>query len=205
MISATSGSLKIDGMLAVSQEDDSLLCTKDELAHIKRHARLIPYKELKNGEATPKAVLDTMTEYNSVHLACHGRQNPELPAKSCFRLHDGDLTLEEITKRSLKNKGLAFLSACETATGDEGMPDEAVHLAAGMLVAGYPSVIATMWSITDADAPSIANHVYNELLKDGKLDDGRVARALQAAVGDLRKEIGEERFYRWVPYVHLGV
>ena len=205
LIAARSSSLEIGGVLAVGQEDDSLLCTKDELAHIKRHARLIPYKELKNDKATPEAVLDAMAEYTSVHLACHGQQNPELPSKSCFRLHNGDLTLEEITKSSLKNKGLAFLSACQTATGDEGMPDEAVHLAAGMLVAGYPTVIATMWSITDADAPTIANRVYGELLKDGNLGDGRAARALQAAVRDLRSEIGEERFYRWVPYIHLGV
>jgi CHAT domain-containing protein len=40
---------------------------------------------------------------------------------------------------------LAFLSACETARGDEGQPDQTVHLAATMLFAGFRSVVATMW------------------------------------------------------------
>jgi hypothetical protein len=39
---------------------------------------------------------------------------------------------------------LAFLSACQTAKGDEDMPDQAVHLAASMLFCGFKSVIATM-------------------------------------------------------------
>jgi CHAT domain-containing protein len=39
----------------------------------------------------------------------------------------------------------AFLSACETAKGDHDYADEAVHLAASMLFAGFKSVIATMW------------------------------------------------------------
>ncbi|KAF8597919.1 hypothetical protein BDV93DRAFT_512982 [Ceratobasidium sp. AG-I] len=40
---------------------------------------------------------------------------------------------------------------------------ECVHLAAGMLIAGYPSVIATMWSISDDDAPSVADKVYFDM------------------------------------------
>jgi CHAT domain-containing protein len=46
-----------------------------------------------------------------------------------------------------KNMGLAFLSACETARGDEKIPDEALHLAATPLSAGYRSVVATMWYV----------------------------------------------------------
>lgn len=204
LISATSGSLEIGSILAVSQEDNSLLNTKSELAHIRRHAKEFSYKQMEKDQATPEAVLNAMVTYNSVHLACHGQQNTERAAKSCFLLHDGVLTLEEITKRSLGNKGLAFLSACQTATGDEQMPDEAVHLAAGMLVGGYSTVIATMWPINDADAPTVANLVYESLLREGRLGDGRVARALHAAVNTLRKEIGEDKFDRWIPFIHIG-
>jgi CHAT domain-containing protein len=42
---------------------------------------------------------------------------------------------------------LAFLSACETAKGDEGTPDEAMHLAAAVLFAGFRGVVATMWFV----------------------------------------------------------
>ncbi|KAF8598974.1 hypothetical protein BDV93DRAFT_512022 [Ceratobasidium sp. AG-I] len=102
----------------------------------------------------------------------------------------------------------AVLAAMEkhecTAMGDEKMPDKAIHLAAGMLVAGYPSVIATMWSIGDYDAPVVADHVYGQLIGGGQIDWRRAARALHTAVGVLREKVGEKEYTRWVPYVHIG-
>jgi CHAT domain-containing protein len=196
--------LELGGLLAVSEES-TLSGTKLELSHIQRHAMELRYRQLETDQATPGAVLDAMEQYGSVHLACHASQDTLNPIESCFHLHGGALSLAEIAKKSLKNKGLAFLSACQTATGDEQMPDEAIHLAAGMLVAGYPTVIATMWSIKDGDAPLIADQVYGELMKDGRLDGGRAARALHAAVGALRTRIGVKEFARWVPYVHMGI
>ena len=183
----------------------SLPGTKYELASIQKHVGDMLIMKLENSEATPAAVLDAMEKYECVHLACHASQNITSPTKSCFHLHGGTLSLEEISQRSLKNKGLAFLSACQTAMGDETMPDEAIHLAAGMLVAGYPSVIATMWSIGDSDAPVVADHVYGQLMSGGKLEWRRAARALHIAVGVLRKRVGEKEFARWVPYIHIGV
>ncbi|KAF9000813.1 hypothetical protein BDQ17DRAFT_1410126 [Cyathus striatus] len=53
----------------------------------------------------------------------------------------------------------AFLSACETGTGDESLPEEAVHLAAGVLQAGYRSVIATMWAIDDSYAAMVSKNL----------------------------------------------
>jgi CHAT domain-containing protein len=45
----------------------------------------------------------------------------------------------------LENAFLAYLSACQTATGDREQPDQAMHLAAAMLYSGFKSVVATMW------------------------------------------------------------
>ncbi|EUC59236.1 CHAT domain protein, partial [Rhizoctonia solani AG-3 Rhs1AP] len=119
-------------------------------------------------------------------------------------LSDGTLDLASINRRSFKNKGLAFLSACQTATGDEQLPDEAIHLASGMLMAGYSSVIATMWSVRDEDAPFVADKVYAKLMKDGKLGNGEAGKALHHAVAELRNKIGEQKFECWVPYIHIG-
>ncbi|KAF8599010.1 hypothetical protein BDV93DRAFT_450117, partial [Ceratobasidium sp. AG-I] len=197
------------GLLTVSQESTHSLPplpgTKHELAAIQKHLGGLPHMQLEKSQATPAAVLAAMENYECVHLACHASQNIDSPTKSCFHLHGGTLSLEEISQKSLKNKGLAFLSACQTAMGDEKMPDEAIHLAAGMLVAGYPSVIATMWSIGDRDAPVVADHVYGRLVANGKMEWSRAARALHTAVGALRKKVGENEFTRWVPYVHIGV
>ena len=89
-------------------------------------------------------VLEGMEEGSWVHLACHAVQHSSissLPTESAFCLHSRDLTLLKIMTKSFHNADFAFLSACQTATGDEALLEEAVHLAAGMLAAGYQSVI----------------------------------------------------------------
>ena len=71
--------------------------------------------------------------------------------------------------------GLAFLSACQTAMGDENLSDEAIHIAAGMLFAGYSRVVGTMWSISDKLAPLVAKDVYGQLFRISTRPDYREA------------------------------
>ncbi|KAH7325443.1 CHAT domain-containing protein [Rhizoctonia solani] len=166
---------------------------------------LIPdYSILDDRKATTTNVLKAMESNEWVHLACHAHQCVSDPLQSGFFLHDGTLNLAMIIGRHFGNKGLAFLSACQTASGDEVIPDESVHLASGLLAAGYPSVIATMWSVHDQDAPMVAASVYRTLLKDWNMDHRKSAHALHRAVIELRANIGEKEFSRWVPYVHFG-
>ncbi|KAH7333535.1 CHAT domain-containing protein [Rhizoctonia solani] len=114
------------------------------------------------------AVLDAMEQHDWIHLACHAHQNVDDPTKRFF-LNDGTLDLASINRRLFKNKGLAFLFACQTATGDEKLADEAVHLASGMLMAGYPGVIAMMWSVSDKGTLFVADKVYAQLVKGGRV------------------------------------
>jgi CHAT domain-containing protein len=196
------------GILAVGQEatvgHEPLPGTVNELDEIEKLVGKIPFTRLERDQATCAAVINAMEQHSWVHLACHASQNTSDPTKSAFQLHGGELDLATITQKSLKHARLAFLSACETATGDNNLPEEAVHLAAGMIMAGYPTVIATMWSIKDEDAPQITKEVYAHLLADGVLDARRVAMALHNAVRLLRETIGERCFARWVPYIHIG-
>jgi CHAT domain-containing protein len=88
-----------------------------------------------------------------VHFACHGVQDLQDPLNSGLILSDGRLKVSEIMHRpeddhaldAKKSMSLAFLSACETAKGDNKMPDEAMHLAATLLFVGFRGVVATMW------------------------------------------------------------
>ncbi|KAF8741884.1 TPR-like protein, partial [Rhizoctonia solani] len=179
--------------------------TARELASIKTHTQdRAEYSQLTGSKATAKAVLDAMEEHDWVHLACHAHQNVTDPTKSGFFLHGGRLDLAAINQRSFRNKGLAFLSACQTATGDEKLPDEAIHLASGMLMAGYRSVIATKWSVMDEDAPMVADAVYGQLMKDGDIGNGQAGRALHNAVAVLREKVGERNIARWASYIHIG-
>ncbi|CUA73163.1 hypothetical protein RSOLAG22IIIB_10604 [Rhizoctonia solani] len=129
-------------------------------------------------KVTATSALDEMERHGRVHPACHAHQNVGHATQSAFFLHDGALDMASINRRSFKRKGLAFLSAYQTATGNAELPDESVHLASGMLMAGYTSVIATMWSVVDSDAPLVADEVYSQLMKDGKLSNGEAAKAL---------------------------
>ncbi|EUC62772.1 aromatic di-alanine and TPR containing protein [Rhizoctonia solani AG-3 Rhs1AP] len=209
LASTPSALISSSQMLAIGQEatpgHKPLPGTKKELAYVKSHVeKKAGYSQLIDDQATPLTVLNAMEQHDWVHLACHAHQNVYDPTKSGFFLHEGTLDLAAISRRSFKKKGLAFLSACQTATGDETLPDEAVHLASGMLMAGYSSVIATMWSVVDEDAPFVADKVYSQLMVHGKLGNGEAGKALHNAVAGLRTKVGEQEFGRWVPYIHIG-
>ncbi|CUA75835.1 Syntaxin-binding protein 5 [Rhizoctonia solani] len=196
-------------LLLVGQENTPgrtpLPGTRQELSHIRKHAQApLSYIQLDGSEATREAVLNAMEEHEWIHLACHAHQNLRNPLDSGFFLHDGTLSLLQMSRKELKGKGLAFLSACHTAKGDKELSEEAIHLASGMLMAGYAAVIATMWSVVDEDAPLIADVVYGQLIESCQGDHRGAARALHVAVEKLREKVGVEAFVRWVPYIHIG-
>jgi CHAT domain-containing protein len=159
---------------------------------------------LDDREATVAAVLQHMRKCSWIHLACHGIQDAANPTESAFLLFDNPLTLKDIMKQSFTHTELAVLSACQTAKGDSELPGESIHLAAGMLMAGYGSVVATMWSIRDDDAPIIAEKFYKYLINEAAGDSSRAAYALHDAVTHLRDLRGEKNFASWVPFIHLG-
>ncbi|KAF8642082.1 hypothetical protein AX16_009698 [Volvariella volvacea WC 439] len=161
-------------------------------------------------DAKREMTLDKIQQANWVHFACHGIQDITNPTNSALLLAKGSrLRLHDLIKLSLPNAQLAFLSACQTATGVSTLPDEAIHLAAGMLLAGFRSIIATLWSIGDSDAPRVADDVYATLLDStggSRVPDaGEAAFALHCAVDRLRKGYGNKSFMNWVPYVHIGL
>jgi CHAT domain-containing protein len=98
-------------------------------------------------KVTTDMVLRRFSEASIVHLACHGQQDMLNPLESGFCVEDGRLTVAQLMEQNLQNAFFAFLSACETAKGDSSQPDQAVHLAAAMLFAGFKSVVATMWCV----------------------------------------------------------
>ena len=186
--------------------------TKEVLAIVqllKNHN--IPFLCLEGEDATVNKGIKNMETHSCIHFACHAQQNIQEPLKSSFMLHDGGLKLSEIIKRRLEGANLAYLSACQTSTGVEKLSDEAVHLAAGMLAAGYRGVIATMWSISDKHGPQVAEDFYARLISQdleleqlGSLSTDNAAHALHYATQELRKKLGDLAL-DWIPYVHFGL
>ncbi|KAF5311235.1 hypothetical protein D9611_013033 [Ephemerocybe angulata] len=169
--------------------------------------------KLEGDEVTVGECLEHMQTFSSIHLACHGSQNPTDPLKSRFVFHKGSLELGTILQSNLINADLAFLSACQTSTGEETLSDEAIHLAAGMLAAGYRRVVATMWSIGDKPAQDVAKDFYEYIWRNRNDDrelsfDGSLsAYALHNAIQQLRQrslDDSERSLLTWVPFVHFG-
>jgi CHAT domain-containing protein len=134
-------------MLAVIQPDTPgqrpLPCTIHEMHQIEAH---VPSKDLvKLVCGSVEEVLSHLPDVTIVHFACHGQQNTQNPFDSALLLQNGQLKVSQIMQQSMPNASLAFLSACETAMGHENLPDEAIHLSAGLLFAGFCGVVATMW------------------------------------------------------------
>jgi CHAT domain-containing protein len=161
---------------------------------------------LNGSDATVDHVLGALVSSSWIHLACHGMQDPTFGMNSAFVLHNGHLNLRKIASERLSAGGFAFLSACYTATGIGIVPAEAMHLAGALQFTGFPSVIATMWSISDKDSPIVAGHTYQYLFRNGLqgFDPSEAAAALNRAVMLLRED-PNVTVDRWAPFIHFGI
>jgi CHAT domain-containing protein len=129
---------KLGGLWSVHKE----LANVGSLATSKRFGRTV---ETVAKAATIELVTERFKSASFVHLACHGIQDEDNALESGFHLNDGRLTISKLMELELDRPWFAYLSACETAKGDEYQPDQVMHLAAAMLFAGFKNVVATMW------------------------------------------------------------
>ncbi|KAF6750902.1 CHAT domain-containing protein [Ephemerocybe angulata] len=209
-------------LLAVAQSNTPnqlpLPQTIPEVDHLKNHSVAKDFSTvLKNEEGSVERVKEELLKSQWAHFACHGVQDRVDGLKSALLLEGGNkLTLKDLVDLKIPLAEFAFLSACQSAKGDITLPEEHIHLAAGMIVAGYQGVVATMWSIKDEDGLSIAKAVYDKLFAEkkggwfggskgtAKPDFKEAVGALNEAVTDLRVN-GKADYLRWVPFVHIGL
>ena len=175
-----------------------------ELEVLARHFPVGPGNlQLLGSLASRAKVLAAIPDHAWVHLACHAGQVHSDPDHSGFALWDGTLTITDLAALPTQSRDLAFLSACQTATGSTRHLDEAIHLAAAVQFLGYRHVIATMWTIADSPAPYMADKVYTALTQRGTPDSHRSAEALHQATHALRNTDPTNPLL-WAPYIHLG-
>ncbi|MEU2717296.1 CHAT domain-containing protein [Streptomyces sp. NPDC007205] len=159
-------------------------------------------KVLADDACTMEAVRTHLPSYAWSHFACHGKLDMTAPSTSGLCLRDGDMNVLDFANLRLEEAELAFLSACLTHVGSSQLPDEAIHTAAALRMAGYRHVVATLWSIHDQAAPRVAAAFYGNLLAKGA-DVSNSAEALHLAVAELRKEHLHDPTV-WAPFAHNG-
>jgi tetratricopeptide (TPR) repeat protein len=191
----------------------SLPTVTDELRAVARHVPTPGRATSMIGPAAIRqAVLDALPGHSWLHLSCHGVQDQADASRSAFLLYDQPLTVTDLAALNLRETDLAYLAACQTAFGDLRLLDEALHLAGALQVVGYRHVLATLWSISDAAAPTMADLTYAYLVngrnpghpcRAGKPSADRAAHALHHAVTRLRQSCPDEPLL-WAPYIHIG-
>ncbi len=146
--------------------------------------------------------------YRIVHFATHGYLNSIRPELSGLVLSlcdeggapsPGFLATPDVFDMKL-DADLVVLSACETGLGKEVRGEGIVGLTRAFMYAGSPSVVVSLWSVSDRATAALMTELYDGMLKRGLTP----AAALRAAQLELyRQERWRAPFY-WAPFVLQG-
>ncbi|KAG2739836.1 hypothetical protein P692DRAFT_20754507 [Suillus brevipes Sb2] len=164
----------------------------------------VSFTKITSVDATKSTALCALRNNTWLHFACHGTQKFDDPFKSALLMRDQPLSLLDITKMDLSRHQFAFLFACESAIGDSEMPDEVIHLAAGLQFAGVKSVVGTLWKVDDSTAQRLIEAFYINLCRHGTMNSKRAARALHKAVRSLARDDDIPLDQRIV-FMHIGI
>ncbi|ABA56906.1 CHAT domain-containing protein [Nitrosococcus oceani] len=189
------------------RNDPQLPYTSLEVARIAHYAGAERTTRLRGKEATLPALAENLAGATFNHFSCHGRYHWGSPLLSALELHPaegeptveggepGHLTLLHLYQGKVDFTGarLVTLSACQTGiTEVREQAEEAVGLPGGLLGAGVPTVVASLWSVADLSTAFLMSRFYYHLLCQAHPPD----RALQQAQADTRtatwKQIREE-------------
>jgi CHAT domain-containing protein len=179
-------------LFAIQNPTGDLIYTDLEVEIIRS---FFPHPEVLPKQAASEASLKLHQKLplaNCVHFSCHGAFNPSSPLESALLLskdeantEDGYLTLAEIFELSLPQCRLVTLSACETGfTDPNSLSDEYIGLPNGFLFAGSPSVVSSLWTVSDVSTAFLMIKFYENLTSGG--EGVSVAIALQTAQQWLR-------------------
>jgi len=162
--------------------------------------------------------MDKSSGTNILHFACHGQTAYPEVDRSVLLLQDWEenaLTVSDLLALDIRQASLVYLSACHSAlyTSEEPL-DDPMHISGVFQLAGIPSVVGTLWNVSDSYSANLATRFYRILLEGGKLDIKRSALSLHQAVRELRsvtseaelssKSCGEDDPLYWGSYIHVG-
>jgi CHAT domain-containing protein len=168
--------------------------------------------DLKLGPLATKSTLKRLDKsgelkhYRYLHFATHGILANDVPGVGQPALvlsltgnsdSEGFLTMEEVEHLQLR-ADLVTLSACQTGLGRQITGEGTMGMARAFVVAGAPSVIVSLWSVSDESTAKLMQLFYTHLVKEHR-DKGT---ALQMAREELRKQYPNP--YYWAPFILIG-
>ncbi len=172
----------------------SLPFSEIEVAEIEKIGRF-ENKEVFIGKVVDKNLLrEKISEFNIIHFSTHGIYDLDYDLNSRLLLGDGeDLKISEIfDKIEISDSWLVCLSACETGlTHYRDIADESIGLHTGFLYAGAPTVIATLWTVSDISSCLLMIKFYDNIFEKNM----RKGEALREAQLWLRNATAEDLLF----------
>ncbi|HYM01061.1 MAG TPA: CHAT domain-containing protein, partial [Blastocatellia bacterium] len=149
-----------------------------------------------------------LRQYRILHFATHGFIDGKHPQLSGIVLSlvnqqgepiDGFLRLNEIYNLRLP-ADLVVLSGCETGLGEEMKGEGLIGLTRGFMYAGAPSVVVSLWDVSDRGTAEFMKLFYQNMLRRGLSP----SRALQAAQLEAIKSKQLDSPYYWAAFEVQG-
>jgi CHAT domain-containing protein len=182
--------LRIASQEAPHRAPDAILAVSDSsLANAEAETRAAlswfsQHEHLRRDQATRQDVRAALAHSSVLHFSCHGSARVADPLLSSLHAaRDGDLTLQDLLDAHLPRARLAVLSACETALIGANALDEMIGLPTGLLQAGAPGVVASLWLVGDAETATLMAKFY-ELWQGDGLPPAQALRRAQQWVRD---------------------
>jgi CHAT domain-containing protein len=166
-------------------------------------APLFATQALVGGAATKAVVLQKMAQARLIHLATHGLLDTvrgEVPGAIALAPNnaqdDGLLSAGEISELQLR-ADLVVLSACSTGKGDL-TGDGVIGLSRSLFLAGVPSVVVSLWDVSDDSTALLMTEFYKHLAQK-RLNK---AQALRQAMLTTRQKYPDPKL--WAAFNLIG-
>lgn len=188
--------------LIVGNPNGNLSSSEEE---VKTIARILGSSSNVEAAATEEIIKNLASEADLIHIAAHGHSDAYksslfysidlLPSDS----NDGKLQSYEIYDLGLKKTKLVVLSACNTLTGYSDEGDDFRGLTKSFMVAGAPTVVASLWQVSD-----VTTSIFMEQFYSGIKKGFGPSQALQVAQYYMREKTEYTNYKYWGGFVLAG-
>ncbi len=173
---------------------------------------LVPARVFLNENATEAKFKELAPDYNVLHLAMHTIMRDDAPLLSYLAfttaesnepgdtIEDNRLYAYEIYNLSL-NAEMAVLSSCSSGLGKMHRGEGMMSLARGFYYAGCPSIVMTLWQVSDKSSSELMTDFY-KYLKKGKSKQ-EAMRLAKVDYLDASDDLTSNPYF-WSGFVVLG-
>lgn len=185
------------------------ICNNERTEDIDMLHKVLPLTctvtRIAGANATHEHVIRAIHEQPWIHFTSRAEPNFDRPFESHFPLHDKPVSLLEIAQTLAEVERppeFAFLSVSHGSSGTEG--HETMHFPHALHMAGFQSVVGTVWAVDEEVTRRIASAFYHFVVVEsgGAMNCANAAKALSQALKVVEEGIPLEQR---IAFVHVGV